>query len=57
MKAKRHETWGVHLGWSLPMMGDVLVKFCDGRIEAVYDHINVGHLLETGEYRNYGEPW
>lgn len=57
MKAKRYETLGVHLGWSLPMMGEVLVRFPDGRTEAVYDHINVRHLLETGEYRNYGELW
>lgn len=39
------------------MMGEVLVRFPDGRTEAVYDHINVRHLLETGEYRNYGELW
>ncbi len=57
MKAKRYESWGVHLGWSLPIMGDVLVRYADGRMESTYNHIDVRHLLETGEYLNYGDKW
>lgn len=57
MRAKRHETWGVHLGWSLPAMGGVLVRFASGGMETTWDHIDVRHLLETGEYRNYGDSW
>jgi hypothetical protein len=54
MKARRYESWGVHLGWALPIMGDVLVITAKGAIFSTYSHIDVRHLLETGEYRNYG---
>lgn len=57
MKARHYETWGVHLSWALPMMGDVLVITAKGEIFSTYNHIDVRHLLETGEYRNYGEAF
>ncbi len=57
MRARRYETWGVHLGWALFCMGDILVKFADGRIESTWNHIDIRHLLETGQYRNVGDVW
>jgi hypothetical protein len=57
MKTKRYETWGVHLGRARSCMGGTLVIWPDNRIKWIFDHINVRHLLETGESVNYGHIW
>lgn len=41
MRATRYESWGVHLGWSIPTGDGFILRHGDGRIEWSWAYVTM----------------